>query len=440
MKSAVVWVLSVVLVIGRVSAASVTVNDGTTVTNLARLANVSGAGDATTEVTSNGNVLLAAQSGDIDPAVLQPLRTAWYGRDVAPTTGVYQVSSQFKPAQDSGRNRGGVMGWIDLAALRGIAFHVVPNGSGVDAPTIQVSVVDFKASNDDANEGFGGLYNLDGTPATGEPTSTLAEATGYDPAAPAVFLLAFAAPTAADQAALGGRATARVTATAYQDVDTFPTQFGRTIELLTDQPVPAPANHRVGYYSYWGSIIASGSLIGELDTLTFNGGFTVPENRPPAVVISTPANGASFERPVDVVFAANAADADGTVTRVDFLVGNFLIGTAAVAPFSVTWTNPPPGVYTLTARAFDDRGAATLSANEVRITVTGVPTEAPTLSISLTGSDVTVSWPEQVQGFVLQSTLTLATPEWIQETLTGPNRYTQPAAANERKFFRLVQQ
>ncbi|MFJ2030582.1 glycoside hydrolase family 48 protein [Streptosporangium sp. NPDC087985] len=90
------------------------------------------------------------------------------------------------------------------------------------------------------------------------------------------------------------------------------------------------------------------------------GGTTV--NQPPTVGITSPAAGAIFTAPATVNIAANAADSDGTVTKVEFFNGTTLLGTDTTAPYTYSWTNVAAGDYSLTARATDDKGATTTSA------------------------------------------------------------------------------
>jgi hypothetical protein len=94
-------------------------------------------------------------------------------------------------------------------------------------------------------------------------------------------------------------------------------------------------------------------------------------NPPPAVSITSPANGATFTAPANITINATASDSNGTVTRVEFLAGTTLLGSDTTAPYSFNWTNVAAGSYSLTARAFDNGGASTTSA-PVAITVTGV--------------------------------------------------------------------
>jgi Bacterial Ig domain/Glucodextranase, domain B len=91
-------------------------------------------------------------------------------------------------------------------------------------------------------------------------------------------------------------------------------------------------------------------------------------NAPPTASLTSPTNGARFVAPATVLLTATATDSDGTVTRVEFLQGSTVIGTASASPFTSTWTNVPAGMYTLTARATDS-GGATISSVPVSIVV-----------------------------------------------------------------------
>ena len=109
--------------------------------------------------------------------------------------------------------------------------------------------------------------------------------------------------------------------------------------------------------------------------------------QPPSVSLTSPANGAGFNGGAQVTIAADASDADGTVTKVDFFVNNTLIGTATTAPYSVVWNNVPVGTHTLMARATDNSGDTGLS-SAININVswavcTGMPI---TLGQTINGS------------------------------------------------------
>jgi PKD repeat protein len=106
-------------------------------------------------------------------------------------------------------------------------------------------------------------------------------------------------------------------------------------------------------------------------------------DRPPTVAITSPANGATFDHPKRIVVAAEAADMDGSVKRVDFFKGGATsrngawrvwLGQVARAPYSVVWDydraleyDPAGGTFILTARATDDLGAT--AEHSVTITI-----------------------------------------------------------------------
>ncbi len=93
-------------------------------------------------------------------------------------------------------------------------------------------------------------------------------------------------------------------------------------------------------------------------------------NKAPTVSITSPTNGATFTAPASITLAANATDADGTVTRVDFYQGTTLVGRSTASPFRVTWSNVAGGNYSLTAIAIDNAGNSKTS-SAVSITVNG---------------------------------------------------------------------
>jgi len=78
--------------------------------------------------------------------------------------------------------------------------------------------------------------------------------------------------------------------------------------------------------------------------------------------LTSPTGGANFTAPANIAVAANAADSDGSIAKVEFYRGSTLITTLTAAPYSFTWTGVEPGSYALTAVATDDLGARVASA------------------------------------------------------------------------------
>jgi hypothetical protein len=100
-------------------------------------------------------------------------------------------------------------------------------------------------------------------------------------------------------------------------------------------------------------------------------------DEPPVVSITAPKSGATFGKPANVTFTADATDADDGVAKVSFFLDGQLIGGTTAAPYSLTWTNVPPGSHTIVARAVDTWGVST-SSKAVKFSVTNA---TPVISI-----------------------------------------------------------
>jgi hypothetical protein len=108
--------------------------------------------------------------------------------------------------------------------------------------------------------------------------------------------------------------------------------------------------------------------------------FALP-NATPNVTLDVPVNGASSVYPAPVHFSATASDPDGSIAKVEFSVNGTKVGEAASAPFSFSWTPPATGVYTITARAVDNLGAATSSAGST-VTISPNPNQPPAVTLN----------------------------------------------------------
>jgi hypothetical protein len=124
-----------------------------------------------------------------------------------------------------------------------------------------------------------------------------------------------------------------------------------------------------------------------------------PPNVPPSVSITSPTDGSTFTLNitfVNITFTADAADGDGTVERVEFLVNGSVTGYKTAAPYSGIWSATAPGTYTLTARAFDNGGAGTVS-EPVTVTVLPSPPNAPpTIAITSPPDGATFTAPATI--------------------------------------------
>lgn len=94
-------------------------------------------------------------------------------------------------------------------------------------------------------------------------------------------------------------------------------------------------------------------------------------NTAPVVTITSPFNGAQFNEGNPINIVATASDPDGTVAKVEFYQGITKLGEDPSAPYEYSWTQATAGTYSLTAKAFDNLGASTVSAT-VAVTVNAV--------------------------------------------------------------------
>lgn len=115
------------------------------------------------------------------------------------------------------------------------------------------------------------------------------------------------------------------------------------------------------------------------DTFTITKG--APTNRSPSVSLTAPTPGGSAAAPATINLAANASESDGSIQRVEFYQGGTLLGTDTGAPYTFAWTGAPAGSYLLTAKAYDNQGAATTS-TAVTFTVNAAQTPQPTTLIA----------------------------------------------------------
>jgi len=135
---------------------------------------------------------------------------------------------------------------------------------------------------------------------------------------------------------------------------------------------------------------------GQWDVWALNGpcgGGTTNIN--PTVSISSPINNKTFTAPASIAITATAADADGTVSKVDFYNGSTLLGTATASPYSFTWNNVAAGTYTLTAKATDNSGGTTTS-SAITVVVTPAANINPTVSITAPANNANYTAPATV--------------------------------------------
>jgi YVTN family beta-propeller protein len=123
----------------------------------------------------------------------------------------------------------------------------------------------------------------------------------------------------------------------------------------------------------------------------------VVANQAPSISISLPVNGSSFFSGQTIMLNTIASDSDGTISKVEFYNGNSLLSTVTTSPFSYTLSNVSVGNHVITAIAYDNTGASTIS---TPINLIVIPNQPPTVSITT---------PESGGSFTVGQTITIAT-------------------------------
>ncbi len=159
-----------------------------------------------------------------------------------------------------------------------------------------------------------------------------------------------------------------------------------------------------------------------------------PVNVAPTVSLGGIDEGAVFLAPAVKAITATAADADGSVARVEFFSNGQLLGSLTQSPYSllVDWAL---GAHAVTARAVDNLGSATTSA-AVNMTV-NVP-DAPVLAApALTAGTVQLNWTGGGGPFAVQSRAALEDP-WCSTGDLTENRTASLAARGGSGMLRIA--
>ena len=118
-------------------------------------------------------------------------------------------------------------------------------------------------------------------------------------------------------------------------------------------------------------------------------------NAMPTTSVTAPANGSSVAQGTAINITADAADANGTVTKVEFYANGVKLGEDASAPYAFTWSGAAVGQQNIVSKATDNNGFTTTSP-VVSITVTGTSNTAPTVSLTSPANNSTYTAPASI--------------------------------------------
>ena len=169
---------------------------------------------------------------------------------------------------------------------------------------------------------------------------------------------------------------------------TFQANYRAGLRILEITDATTASLTEVGYFDVWpeddgqgfngawssfpyyasGIVVVSGIEQGLFVLRPALGGGTT--GSAPSVVVTSPQADAVVSG--DVLVAAEASDADGTVTQVEFIAGGTSIGTDTTAPYEVTWDSltVTDGQVVISATATDDSGRS--STDTVTVVVDNV--------------------------------------------------------------------
>lgn len=293
------------------------------------------------------------------------------------------LACKFLSAGGSGTDAGAIACFNYILALknRGINIRATNNSWGGSRGGGGVPVAMQNAINALGNAGIINIFAAGNNGANNDVSP-------FDPASiPAASIVSVAASTQTDARASFSNYGLTSVDLAAPGVGILSTYLGTGYASLNGTSMAAPhvagaaalllaMNDSLSVDALKTLIMNSGDIIPAWNGLTVTGRrlnvLTAAQslgNAPPTVNLTSPSNGASFVAPATINLAANAADADGSVTQVEFRANGSPIGVDPTAPYTFSWTNVPVGSYALTAVATDDDGATTTSA-PVNVTVT----------------------------------------------------------------------
>jgi Bacterial Ig domain len=119
----------------------------------------------------------------------------------------------------------------------------------------------------------------------------------------------------------------------------------------------------------------------------------------PSVVVSQPTNNALFVAPATIQLRADVYDPANGVTNVAFYANGVRVGDVPAPPYTMTWSNAPGGLYSLTASAASSVAPLTNSAPVMASVDNG---GSPRLSITSLGMGSYAISGDEVMGRVYQ--------------------------------------
>ena len=202
-----------------------------------------------------------------------------------------------------------------------------------------------------------------------------------------------------------------------------------------------------GTYTLYGPqsvILATGSTFTTSQTTPFTISSGCSSNTLPTVTLS--ATPTTITGSGTVSLSATASDIDGTISKVEFLRNNVLIGTDLTSPYSFSYSETTVGTYSYTAKAYDNCPTPGVGiSSPISVTVNSATCNAPVVSITQPANNTTVTAGTNVQisANVTNSSGTLSNVKFyvdnvLKLTLTqAPFTYTENSIAAGSRVLRV---
>lgn len=149
---------------------------------------------------------------------------------------------------------------------------------------------------------------------------------------------------------------------------------------------------------------------------------TITDNSPPSVSLTNPAGSQTIQLGASLLLSANASDADGQVTSVQFLTNGILVGTDTTLPYSFSWQPNSAGTYSVIAVATDNVGNVTSSAART-VTVQSAAAPSVVMDKPINGQNFVVGSPVQVSALATAAAGSITQVEFLVNgaSLVGPS-------------------
>jgi len=166
-------------------------------------------------------------------------------------------------------------------------------------------------------------------------------------------------------------------------------------------------------------------------------------NQPSVITITSPTANSTVTGAIDI--SVNITDPDGSITLVEFLDGDNVIGTSSVAPYNYTWVNPSLGSHSITVRVTDSNGGVTTSGATVftSTTATGVQ-GSNTLDASIypnpSRGDVYIETDVDLSNASFTIIDVLGKEVELESTLTGSGAMVDVSKLCEGAYIMIIKQ